>query len=373
MSYYSIDTTNDLTHHGILGMKWGVRRYQNEDGSLTSAGKLRYYGAGGDRKGYYREKGAAKRYKDVMKTANRNYSNTGILSKNARAYRKWVKEDPKNRTGQFATYELEKATKALGGKKAAADAKYAYEHKRLSKYVNRDGSLTTAGKLKYWDTNKERGRARMQRDINRDKNTPTTSEKAEKKWKTTSDAYFIGKKAIANRDLLKAAVIGRQKDPTKYIRKNASKIGKYARRTAFAVATGRPISAAVNTKKMATAATTGAAIAAIKTGNRLAGNATRAHLGATSLLRDYGTLKGHVKQNIRKNYAVTTTRNRNMKLKDEALLGRNSKSYNYTNNLEKTAATERKYLDAAKKASSNVKSTVNNVTDAISSRKRKRS
>lgn len=28
-----------LTHHGILGMKWGVRRYQNKDGSLTAAGK----------------------------------------------------------------------------------------------------------------------------------------------------------------------------------------------------------------------------------------------------------------------------------------------------------------------------------------------
>ena len=31
-----------LQHHGILGMKWGVRRYQNADGSLTAAGKKRY-------------------------------------------------------------------------------------------------------------------------------------------------------------------------------------------------------------------------------------------------------------------------------------------------------------------------------------------
>lgn len=30
-----------LEHHGILGMKWGVRRYQNKDGSLTSTGKER--------------------------------------------------------------------------------------------------------------------------------------------------------------------------------------------------------------------------------------------------------------------------------------------------------------------------------------------
>lgn len=30
---------SQLYHHGILGMKWGVRRFQNKDGSLTSAGK----------------------------------------------------------------------------------------------------------------------------------------------------------------------------------------------------------------------------------------------------------------------------------------------------------------------------------------------
>lgn len=33
---------NELMHWGIKGMKWGVRRYQNKDGSLTPAGKKRY-------------------------------------------------------------------------------------------------------------------------------------------------------------------------------------------------------------------------------------------------------------------------------------------------------------------------------------------
>lgn len=33
---------NELQHWGVKGMKWGIRRYQNEDGSLTPAGKRKY-------------------------------------------------------------------------------------------------------------------------------------------------------------------------------------------------------------------------------------------------------------------------------------------------------------------------------------------
>ena len=33
---------SEIEHSGIKGMKWGVRRFQNEDGSLTAAGKERY-------------------------------------------------------------------------------------------------------------------------------------------------------------------------------------------------------------------------------------------------------------------------------------------------------------------------------------------
>lgn len=33
---------DELRHHGIKGQKWGVRRFQNADGTLTLAGKRRY-------------------------------------------------------------------------------------------------------------------------------------------------------------------------------------------------------------------------------------------------------------------------------------------------------------------------------------------
>ena len=39
---WQYNNTNELYHFGIKSQKWGVRRYQNEDGTLTPAGKKRY-------------------------------------------------------------------------------------------------------------------------------------------------------------------------------------------------------------------------------------------------------------------------------------------------------------------------------------------
>lgn len=36
---WNYNYSNELHHHGVLGMHWGVRRYQNKDGTLTAAGK----------------------------------------------------------------------------------------------------------------------------------------------------------------------------------------------------------------------------------------------------------------------------------------------------------------------------------------------
>ena len=43
MSTYGYVINNELYHHGVKGMKWGIRRYQNKDGSLTAEGEKRYY------------------------------------------------------------------------------------------------------------------------------------------------------------------------------------------------------------------------------------------------------------------------------------------------------------------------------------------
>lgn len=50
----------ELTHWGIKGMRWGRRRFQNKDGTLTPAGRERYYDAD-DMESYHKEREAAKR------------------------------------------------------------------------------------------------------------------------------------------------------------------------------------------------------------------------------------------------------------------------------------------------------------------------
>jgi hypothetical protein len=74
--YYAIERSGtSLTHHGILGMKWGVRRYQNKDGSLTAAGRARYktYSNPYERKAERRQEKSrevAKAHLDALRSGN---------------------------------------------------------------------------------------------------------------------------------------------------------------------------------------------------------------------------------------------------------------------------------------------------------------
>lgn len=97
-----------LSHHGIKGMKWGVRRYQNADGTLTAAGKKR------EAKRYTKElnwinKTQADKYADVIR-ADRKYRK---LSKDAVDYEKKYNSDPSRYNEKTLQRKIGKASKAL--------------------------------------------------------------------------------------------------------------------------------------------------------------------------------------------------------------------------------------------------------------------
>ena len=71
--YYAVTFNDDhLSHHGIYGQKWGVRRFQNPDGTLTEAGKKRYRTTSSSADDINDVFGLAVRERDVKKSIRRN-------------------------------------------------------------------------------------------------------------------------------------------------------------------------------------------------------------------------------------------------------------------------------------------------------------
>lgn len=120
-----------LAHHGVLGMHWGVRRYQNADGSLTAAGKKHYYSQVSQGSGYtqrnlgkagheFNKKASAKadRYADAVaynvKRVNKNYEKTfseykALREKNNAHYiaerDKWGKQEGKYKGKDYYSFK----------------------------------------------------------------------------------------------------------------------------------------------------------------------------------------------------------------------------------------------------------------------------
>lgn len=116
MTYY----TNELYHHGILGQKWGIRRYQNPDGTLTAAGKARY----GTREAFEAKQKAKAAWKDYSKSFDNAYNHNHPYSLSK-----------KRRQASEARWE-EAGNKAEAYNKAKADYKSkkvpAKERRRLA-------------------------------------------------------------------------------------------------------------------------------------------------------------------------------------------------------------------------------------------------
>ena len=109
---------DELYHHGIKGQKWGNRKYQNADGSLTEAGKKRY--GYGEKRGTIRNETKRQRafndmYKDIDKGAKRAEK---FKNKEDKHYDKFVKAAEKGNDRKFDKH-LDKSNDAMGKKEQA--------------------------------------------------------------------------------------------------------------------------------------------------------------------------------------------------------------------------------------------------------------
>ena len=139
--------SNYIIHWGIPGMKWGVRRYRNKDGTLTAAGQRRY-----DRD---------KRDNDSKKKENK----INLDNRDANANR-WVKEDltrsrnlvreSSNLVGDIDKFE--KATRGLGNKKTKRMDLSSMSDKQMRDKINRELLERQYNQVFNDDANAHRGR-----------------------------------------------------------------------------------------------------------------------------------------------------------------------------------------------------------------------
>lgn len=171
----------ELYHHGIYGMKWGVRRFQNKDGSLTAAGRKRYdtdiHGA------EQRVKKAKADVKEAKRAMNREalantFVNGGIASKetrekyqNALSKTEWekrklsderTKEALNRSSGKKSRHRLALEQKYMEKGMSAEEAEVAaYKRIRTERAIAVAGGVTIAAAAayaayKHWDLNTDK-------------------------------------------------------------------------------------------------------------------------------------------------------------------------------------------------------------------------
>ena len=136
-NYYAVTYSNSLSHHGIKGQKWGQRRYQNEDGSLTDAGRQRYGIVNANRLWRSKAAGAkAWRHEQKFKSSRTKFMKRYHANEAARL--RYKSERLKNKIN--AKTLKEKVSARIGAKENETHARIVGEYNKRMASTYKEGS-----------------------------------------------------------------------------------------------------------------------------------------------------------------------------------------------------------------------------------------
>lgn len=173
---------NELYHHGVLGMKWGVRRYQNKDGSLTEEGSKRAQ----EKEFALAKKSQKVRYRSSYDRMNDYLKKSKTVQERSKELNE-LSQKAKDLDQKLDAFQSEKATK-LAWKRASEKAE-----KEIPEY----SSMSERSKLKMAEYYVYDGGELNKAVKETNRNNPKY-QALEKKYNQTISAYKDKCKQIAN-------------------------------------------------------------------------------------------------------------------------------------------------------------------------------